>query len=76
MLYVFVWFVSIATYYILDYTDFLGGSSLIARTRSRMREWFIQKRQQSRAMRILLWIGSICLALRVIVDLFSLAKLK
>ena len=68
------WLASLSVYWILYYTDFWGGRSLIETWQSGYRQWFIHKRETSKTFRILLGIGSICLLLRMAIDFFHLAK--
>jgi hypothetical protein len=68
------WFGAFALYRILYQTDFWGGRSLIESGMSAYRHWFINKRAQSKMFRWFLGLLSVCVVLRIIVDIFHLAK--
>ena len=69
-----VWLGAFALYRILYLTDFWGGRSLVENGRLACRRWIITKRAESRMFRMLLGFLSVCVLLRILVDIFHLAR--
>jgi hypothetical protein len=70
-----MWLGAFALYRILYQTDFWGGRSLIESGLSAYRHWFINLRAQSKMFRVFLALLSFCVLLRIIADVFHLARL-
>jgi len=68
------WLACGAIYWALYYSDLWACRSAIERRRSEVACWLVQRREQSRLVRLLLLVGTACLLLRIVMDWFQLAR--